>query len=241
MPDQRYLTRVRALLAKAESTDYPDEAEALAAKAAELMARHGIEAAMVAETGQAVDQIITRRIDLTDPYSSEKGTLLAAVAAAFDCRSVKYRVKGARTCGYSMLVGHQADVEQVELIYTSLLLQAGRAVLRQRPSAADRREGFGTRAFRRAWMLGYAMRIDQRFQEIRAAAVAEADTATPGTALVLVDRRAKVDNFMADHFPNAYQPKVAPVSANGYERGKAAADFADLGQTGIRNARAALR
>ena len=41
------LERVRALLAKAESTSFPEEADALTAKAQELMARHAIDAAML--------------------------------------------------------------------------------------------------------------------------------------------------------------------------------------------------
>ena len=46
-PDRRVLDRVRGLLTKAESTEFPAEAEALTAKAQELMARHSIEQAMV--------------------------------------------------------------------------------------------------------------------------------------------------------------------------------------------------
>ncbi|MGH3800333.1 MAG: DUF2786 domain-containing protein, partial [Pseudonocardiaceae bacterium] len=41
--DQRVLARVRGLLAKAESTTFPEEAEALSAKAQELMTRHCLE------------------------------------------------------------------------------------------------------------------------------------------------------------------------------------------------------
>ncbi|MBT8224522.1 MAG: DUF2786 domain-containing protein [Dactylosporangium sp.] len=44
--DPRQLDRVRALLAKAESTSFPEEAEAYTAKAQELMARHRIDCAL---------------------------------------------------------------------------------------------------------------------------------------------------------------------------------------------------
>ncbi|WP_017570470.1 DUF2786 domain-containing protein, partial [Nocardiopsis halotolerans] len=47
--DQGKLARVRALLAKAESTEFPSEAEALSARAQELMARHSIDRALLAE------------------------------------------------------------------------------------------------------------------------------------------------------------------------------------------------
>lgn len=46
--DDRVLARVRALLAKAESTEFPDEAEALLAKAQALISRHAIDRAAVA-------------------------------------------------------------------------------------------------------------------------------------------------------------------------------------------------
>ena len=49
---QRALGRVRALLAKAESTEFPEEAEALSAQAQELLAARSIDDAMLAaETG----------------------------------------------------------------------------------------------------------------------------------------------------------------------------------------------
>jgi hypothetical protein len=50
--DERMLSRVRALLAKAESTEFPEEAEALSSRAQELMARHSIDDAFLAAAGQ---------------------------------------------------------------------------------------------------------------------------------------------------------------------------------------------
>lgn len=46
--EPRMLTRIRALLAKAEATGFPEEAEALTTKAQELMARHSIDEALLA-------------------------------------------------------------------------------------------------------------------------------------------------------------------------------------------------
>ena len=45
--DEKALGRVRALLAKAEATEYPDEAEALSAKAQDLMSRYSLNEAVV--------------------------------------------------------------------------------------------------------------------------------------------------------------------------------------------------
>lgn len=40
------LDKIRALLAKAESTQFPEEAQALTAKATELIAKYGLEEAI---------------------------------------------------------------------------------------------------------------------------------------------------------------------------------------------------
>src|SRR4051794_24470656 len=76
--DERVLRRIRGLLAKAESTEFPDEAEALTAKAQELMARHAVDAAFLgadpATGGRA--GMATRRVHVDDPYVRAKTQLL---------------------------------------------------------------------------------------------------------------------------------------------------------------------
>src|SRR5688572_14589877 len=57
--DQRMLDRVRALLAKAESTDFPEEAETYTAKAQQLMARYSIDQALLAAGAGAGDKPVT--------------------------------------------------------------------------------------------------------------------------------------------------------------------------------------
>ncbi len=127
--DDRALRRIRGLLAKAESTEFPDEAESLTAKAQELMTRHAVDAALLEAgpsptDGRAVD---TRRVHVQDPYVRAKMQLLAAVAEANDVRVVWYS-----SLGIANLVGGRADLAAVELLFTSLLLQvAQRAVGRR--------------------------------------------------------------------------------------------------------------
>ncbi len=80
--DPKLLTRIRALLAKAEGTDYPHEAEALTAKAQDLMTRHAIDEALLhAQAGDSIT-VIGRRIHIDNPYALEKATLLNGVAGA---------------------------------------------------------------------------------------------------------------------------------------------------------------
>jgi hypothetical protein len=66
LPDRRMLDRVRALLAKAESTEFPKEAEALSARAQELMARHRIDRALLAALA-ARDEAVGRAVEAMFP------------------------------------------------------------------------------------------------------------------------------------------------------------------------------
>ncbi len=76
--DNALLERVRKLLAKAESAGVTDpEAEALPAKAAELMARYGIDRALLAAARPAVWQ---REVPLSH-LPRAAGILLAAGSA----------------------------------------------------------------------------------------------------------------------------------------------------------------
>src|SRR5205823_14651531 len=86
--DQRMLDRVRALLAKAESTEFPDEAEAYTAKAQELMTRHRIDHALLTVTKRVRDRPVTRRLAVDNPYEAPKSLLLQVVAEANGCRAV---------------------------------------------------------------------------------------------------------------------------------------------------------
>ena len=61
-PDPTLLDRVRKLLAKAEGTDNPHEAEAFSAKAAELIALYRIDPARL--VARADDRLELRRVPL---------------------------------------------------------------------------------------------------------------------------------------------------------------------------------
>src|SRR5205807_2396905 len=80
--DARILERVRALLAKAESTTFPEEAEALSAKAQELMARYAIDRALLGGVGDGPHGVGGRRIHIDDPYARSKFLLVDVVADA---------------------------------------------------------------------------------------------------------------------------------------------------------------
>src|SRR4051794_39218485 len=155
--DASVLGKVRALLAKAESTEFEPEAEALYAKAHDLMTRYSIDHALI-DRATPADRVSTRRVLIEEPYAYPRFILLARVAEAFDCRVMGW-------CGATIasVFGMAEDVEATELLYTSLLLQATTAMLRADSGQAGRASS-SVAAFRRAFLIGFAKRVGARLR-----------------------------------------------------------------------------
>ncbi|OLR91450.1 hypothetical protein BJP25_01030 [Actinokineospora bangkokensis] len=207
--DRRVLARVRALLAKAESTPYPDEAEALSAKAQELMARHAFEQAVVDATAPP-PEASARRLWLTAPYQGPKAALVDAVAGANRCRSVFYA-----TLGCVAVVGHDTDLEIVSVLAQSLQRQATTALARSQGR---------TRSYRHAFLTGYAHRIQTRLT------TATTDATSGDTRLVplLTARQHAVDIKFAAMFPHLHTRRPTISNPTGWTDGTHAATHADL-------------
>jgi len=226
--DRRKLDRVRALLAKAESTGFPDEAEALTARAQELMARYSIDDALLAAhagAGQGGSQAAAKRLFLDNPHESAKAMLLRVVASANRCQSIWHSGLGLGT-----VLGFPGDLAAVELLFTSLLAQATTAMVR----AGARRDGHGrsrTSAFRQSFLTSYAQRVGERLAQ--AAAAAEQQAAAQASAAdllpVLAARNRVVDDAVSRMFPELTTRAVAGAQdREGWFRGRAAADLATL-------------
>ena len=223
--EPKVLARVRALLAKAESTTFPEEAEALAAKAQELMTRHAIDRALLDASGS--DRIrstpIARRVPIDDPYAHAKSLLIDRVAAANRCRAVWDTELGVTT-----LVGFGVDVEIVEVLHASLLVQATTAML-----AAGRNASAGGRArsrsYRQSFLVAYAIRIGQRLQEAATATQADATTEFGSRLLpVLAGRTEAVQDATTTAFPTLASKAIATNDWAGWSAGLSAADLARL-------------
>lgn len=215
------LDRIRKLLAKAESTPFPAEAEALTAKAQQLTARHAVDRAQVHDP-RDVDSPRMTRILLEPPYAAAKGVLLGAVAEANRCRSI-----GLTGLDLNVVVGHADDLAAVEVLFTSLLVQVGNGL-----AAAARCGGAGSRersaAFRQSFHLGFAARIRERLAAVDAAVLAE--PAAAGALPVLRSRADAVDEAVEQLFGGRLtEGRVGGRwDAHGAAQGRAAADRARL-------------
>lgn len=232
--DSRILERVRMLLAKAESTTFAAEAETFTAGAQSLMARHSIDHALLSEReGGAHEGPRGRRIGIETPYDGPKASLLTAVAAANHCRVV-----WTKELGFGTVVGFESDLESVELLFTSLLVQANARMLAE-GSREDFRGRSRTRAFRSSFLTAYAHRIGERLREVMAA---ETEAAAPaaqsrGQALVplMAARTERVEAVVGEWFPLVRTKSTSPVrDAEGWHVGRAAADRARLDGAGPR-------
>jgi hypothetical protein len=211
------LARVRKLLAKAEDPACtPAEAEAFTAKATELIAKYGVDQALLAGDDPTVDPVGDRIVPLDPPYALDKAGLLAAVAVPLRCRVVR-RTRGGVTVH---LFGHAADLERVELLFTSLLVQAAHG-LSAVPVPAHEHPA----AFRRSWLAGFAHAVGGRLW----AAEKDAAVAAPGVELVLVRRTDLVDRRMAEAYPILRTASRRRLAGGGLEQGYAAGRAADLG------------
>lgn len=230
------LDRVRKLLAKAEDEGCtPAEAEALTAKAAELMARYGIDRALLGALRPETDSVGNRVFDLDNPWAAVKAHLLAGLAAALRCQCVllNRREPGSRV----HVFGYLSDLERADILFTSLLVQMARALAAQ-PVASY---GGAAKAWRRSWMLGFASAVVARVRAAEEAAVATAAAAQdpaaghgPSAEIVLADRALTVRRHAEQAYPRTRRARVT-YTGNGYADGYREGQKADIGGAKLRS------
>jgi len=216
--------RIRALLAKAESTDFPAEADAFTAKAQAMMTRLRLDGATaqaaLGDAGDAAPTASAIRIPVDDPYVTPKMGLLGAVARANDACVVEHPGLGLAT-----VVGPGSVLRHVDLLFTSLLVQVQAAMAK----AASVTEAGGherSRRFRGSFIAAFAVRIDQRLQRERDSVFSRVSAdALPVLARDAADVDALVDTLFGD-LQSVRSRR--PTDTAGWLAGTSAADAASL-------------
>ncbi|WP_233579665.1 DUF2786 domain-containing protein [Verrucosispora sp. FIM060022] len=231
--DARLLDRVRALLAKAESTAFPAEAETYTAKAQELVTRHSLDEALLAARGGDATPVVpyARRIGVDHPHEREKASLLDVVARANRCHTVS-----SPELAFSTVFGFDTDIDAVDLLYTSLLVQAHRAMARAEPPGGKAGRN-RLKAFRQSFLVAFAVRIDERLTDAAQRALAQVTAGSGGTGVsdpadllpVLASRDEQIRETMRQVFPHTVRARASRVDSHeGWESGRQAADRATL-------------
>jgi hypothetical protein len=218
------LRKVRKLLAKAEATDNPLEAEAFSAKAATLIAAHRIDPSRLADD-HSRDELTVRRLPVgRGAYVRARLALLQAVAEAHDAELVW---QSGPDGAIAMLAGFASDLDAVVVLYESLHLQAAAqmaGVRRSTPAATQR--------WRRAFLFGFASRIGELLETTRRRVET---AATDGSRLP--DRPGRADQvrtYAASAFGRVVSAAApSPASAAGWDHGHRAAAGVDIGRTRV--------
>jgi len=238
-PD-KLLDRVRKLLAKAEDESCtPPEAEALTAKAAELMAKYGIDRALLAAVKPETDQPGSKFIEIDNPWGRVKAHLLCGLGSVLRCQAIMITTRsGLRV----HMFGYESDLERLDVLYTSILMQMwhGMAVTRVPDRASPR-------SWRRSWLLGFTSAVIARVRLAEAQAITNQNTADGGVApgrksgaeMVLADRSLVIRNALKAEYPVVRNVRLT-YSGSGYGDGHQAGQRADIGQGRVSNSTRAL-
>jgi hypothetical protein len=209
------LATIQKLLAKAEAEGVTDqERDLLTEKAAELMARYGVDQAMLAQAGKEIDPVVDKVIWTSRPFAGRMADLLGGIAQTMgaEARTVKQfdenahggQRKGAWKYGLRLFI-HASDLQRVEMMYAAARNQALAGA-----SKIKGYDDFGQdqKAHRDSYLEGFGHAVVGRVYRAEAAArqAAEAErealaeeallrgelTSGPSVALVLNDRRSVV-------------------------------------------------
>ena len=221
------LVTIRGLLAKAESTEFPAEAEAFTAKAQAMMIQARLDEATVrASSGRrTTGRVAAIRIGIDEPYIASKQSLLHVTATANDVRCVFHQGLDLAT-----LVGPVGQLAHVELLFTSLLIQVQAALA---ADAADAPAGshVRSRGYRSSFIVGFARRIGERLRAARNASfVGATEDALP---VLAADDRATAELFDRLVGRTTKIRSSARHDLLGARAGASAADRAALRETGL--------
>lgn len=222
---------IKALLDKANHPNTSDdERDAYNAKATKLMLQWGVEEAALADAGRAaVEEIVNVTVITNFPkgYSFEGSMVTVEVAKALNCSGYFLKQPGGKVD--ANIVGFKSDVTLAVQLAESLGLQCSLALAREMNTVQFPYYATGSDKFnhRRSFVRGFARAAGKKLADSRRQFVEETG---PGTDLVLVSRKAKVDTWVTEHLTDLRPTAPRKATPNGLAAGKAAGQRADVGQ-----------
>ena len=227
--------KIEALLRKAESTDSGPEAEALLAKAQELMAKYAIDEMML-DRAAGTAKVKAEPVSIVFEVGVKGGKGVEAQTRLLNtlCEANGVRLVTLGGMFEVGMVGYQSDVDLVLGLFQSLRLVMIGSEVRAR---VTRPTWEHPTTFKVSFYNGFSNRMRHRITVAaragRADAVAEHGT---GAEVALVDRSRSVGVEFARVYPRVSNRRTGGSRSNssaGYRQGQAAADRADMGQTRV--------
>lgn len=179
---------IAQMLAKAESTNFPEEADAFLKQAERMMVKFGIEQAEIdaerGKLGQSMEDIVVKNYEFAGTYKEGRFMGYYGVATAFNSVHA-IRSRGATT--WTMhLIGAESDVDQIIRLFDSMTIQSDVAMKawwmnfwrKEYMSASEKRME------RRTFIMGFAKEVERRIK-----AIYQEESA--GKELILVGRKER--------------------------------------------------
>jgi len=218
------VNRVQALIAKAESSPFPAEADAFMAKAQELINDYAIDQArLVGADPHSVGHDV---VAMKGTYTKERSLIWSAVANANRCQVLTLSTSRSSKVSELTLIGREQDRELVRLLATSLELQAVKRLDDLDPAATYASPVVQRRSFLR----GFAIEVADRLRRSGHSHAVVGQAAEQ--ALILASDA--VDQYVADRF-NVSKSRRSSVRHDGvaFSRGRRAGASADVGASRI--------
>lgn len=234
--------RLEAAKAKARKAlavaDDPNTAEAVREtankKAAEILARYGWTAAMLADAGQIVDLPSQVDYEIQKPHVHDKMLLLSTLVRAYGGQLLYQGGQGKQSMTVHVF-GMGSDLDRVKLLWPSLLAQLRNEFAAKQTPAGQRRD-----VFERSIMIGFRGEVGRRLDEAEKKTAADAesgqvDLGVPSGGrsmeLVLADRKTQVSSLVKKVFPKtkSSRGRRLRLSAEGIAAGIEAGRRANLG------------
>ena len=204
--------QIEQLFALANSTSFPEEAEAALQKASELMLRYSIDESMFRQHSGSSEKPIKQHEVVPGPYAKAKALVLSTVARANGCRVIQ--LGNLRQQNQECMVfGYAGDVERTCRLFVQVLLNGEHELVRAK-FADD--SGENAKSFAQGFWMSYYSRIALRLRE--AQKTAEQESHVPGVALVLRGRDEDTDSLVNETFPKLSK---SVVSSGGNAGGRA--------------------
>ncbi|MFC8303405.1 DUF2786 domain-containing protein [Specibacter sp. NPDC057265] len=226
------LKLITKLLAKAGNTPFPAEAQAFQEHAERLMVRYGIEQAVVdaeaGKEGRPQESMVEHRMEFAGQYRVGQARGFSAIAVAMRTVSVLQATTSSKKLLY--LIGAESDVQQILRLFASLRLQMETAMTTWWLGYAfkDYLSTHERTLERRQFQLGFLSTVAARIEQIYSA---EVDSATPGSGLVLIDRRERAEQHARTLHPDVRRARghlLATGSRSAHLAGSSAGSLATV-------------
>jgi len=231
MPEstEEWQEKLRKLMAKAEDSATTEaERDAIVSRVTYLMAKFGIEEAMLSATKSEPQVVINMRVKILAPYAIQRGHLLDHIGRVFGCKSIHLDELDGKVV---RIFGYQGDFERTYMLFGSLIIQMFSGL-----ASVVKPAGVHGRSFNGSFVTAYVDTVIDRVKDAYATAKAEVKHTTGnGMELVLADRAIAINNAFRTEYPRlrniGYNPSQS--SSAGRFAGMSAARNANIGQTGI--------